>query len=90
MSLPNGGVFDICADWGGDRIQRKGHFYHRVGASLDIDTRARVKGTNNYVNLLADTLSNGELYVDLLTKIMQKNNGKRYDEASIHYGFNGN
>ena len=43
MSLPQGGMFDICGTWNpadGCSLAPKGHVRHRTGTSVDIDKAA--------------------------------------------------
>jgi hypothetical protein len=77
MSLEQGGLFDICADW------LPGHKYHRSGASVDIDRVAeKYESPGEFVLL--------QLYqAKKLTSIMESRRGKQYPEPSIHYGFGG-
>ena len=77
MSLPDGGLFDICSDW------EPGHSYHRVGASVDIDRNAELfDQPGNFVGLSDDQVNQLTVFVDL-------HGGSRIDEESIHYGFGG-
>lgn len=77
MNLPNGGLFDICSNW------QAGHTFHRIGASVDIDSRVELfdnRGT--FVNLQP-------YQIRRLTRIMHQHGGVRFPEATIHYGFGG-
>ncbi|MGI0015222.1 MAG: hypothetical protein ACREBU_17545 [Nitrososphaera sp.] len=77
MSLFDGGLFDICNTW------QRGHTYHRIGASVDVDSRAVLFDN-------PETLVNLQPYqVNQLTAIMRLHQGTRFPEEPLHYGFGG-
>lgn len=89
MSLPKGGLFDICSDWGGGN-KKEGHYYHRIGASVDVDTRGRTITDNELVYLLNEELPDGTTIQEKLKFFVNNHGGEKYPEATIHYGFGGN
>lgn len=72
MSLPLGGLFDICSDW------EKPHGLHRVGKSVDIDRSAQsVSNPAIFVDVQRD-------YLDELADSFD---GSPVPEGTIHYEF---
>ncbi|MGH2569296.1 MAG: hypothetical protein ACRDGA_13240 [Bacteroidota bacterium] len=82
MSLVFGGLFDICSTW------QRGHTYHRTGASVDINSKTKVFGNTNTVDL-SSPLPDGTTILDVLTDKMSRHGGQTYPEEPIHYGFGG-
>lgn len=76
MSLEYGGLFDICSTW------IIGHTYHRSGASVDIDGRAQIFSSREFVSLQP-------YQIKKLEDIMRARQGTRYPEEPIHFGFGG-
>ncbi len=84
MSLENGGLFDICGNW------QKGHTYHRIGASVDIDKNSLgFFSPANEFDLKTRTAPDGRTLLQHLTRIIDNHGGKKYPEEPIHYGFGG-
>lgn len=73
MSLPWGGLFDICGDW------EPGHDTHRIGTAVDMDQTA--------INLLSG--ASVAVKQDRLDTIACDQNLKRLDmeRPLIHYDF---
>lgn len=78
MSLPKGGLFDICNNW------QPGHKSHRKGTSVDIDSTNTELFNNpgHYVPLQ-------HYQIEELTRIVQHKNtaALRAKEETIHYEF---
>lgn len=89
MSLSKGGLFDICSDWGGGN-EKKGHYYHRIGASVDVDTRGKAITNNELIYLMNEELPDGTTIQEKLKFFVNNHGGEKYPEATIHYGFGGN
>ena len=88
MSLEKGGVFDICSTWDMDR----GHSFHRIGTSVDIENRRRDFETGQILGSLKvhpDSSRFNEWGIQL-ERIMNQWGGRRYPEGPIHFGFGGN
>jgi hypothetical protein len=83
ISLPYGGLFDICNNW------MPGHTYHRTGASVDIDGLAEDFVRPGVFMSLEGIMVGNKPLIDYLTRFMKVHGGNRFKEEPIHYGFGG-
>lgn len=90
MSLPQGGLFDICGTWNRSgrcgNAPNGGHYFHRKGTSVDFNHNACLNPLAQDLDNLFGDCTSGFVKVDELTlaKICHDNGGWRVPEGPIH------
>lgn len=78
MSLPNGGIFDICSDW------EPGHASHRNGIDVDIDSYLLELNNNTSLNMRSQK---NQFLLDKLVEIMEQNSLYWKPSEGFHFRY---